>query len=62
MCRLDTSYNQRARFRISCQVDWGVDTSVFELEIDTELHETLEHSNLRVGCSLMNTIVSMDVL
>ena len=59
--RLDTTLNQFFGRRVSSQVKRSVNARVLYGQIHSVTHETLEDSQLRVSCSLMNAVVSVNV-
>ena len=61
MRRLDTRLDESTRFWVRGQVKRRVDASVSQLQIDTELHKAFEDLDLRIGGSLMNAVVAVDI-
>lgn len=57
-----TFLDKITRLRVRGEVEGRMRTGILEVQIDTKLHKALEDLDLRVGSSLMNTVVTMDVL
>ena len=62
MSLLDTLLDQSDCFWVSGQVQRSVSPCILHGKIYTEGHEALENIKLRISCSLMDTIVPVNIL